>query len=159
MGATSPHFSDVELRCKGSVCSDCKSGLPQKNECSQALVDALEAFRTEAAVAWANKFGKTVAEFPGVTLNDAYRCPDHNSSTPNAAKSSEHMLGQAADVRVSGLSAAELETIARTIPAIKGIGRADVQNYLHVDVRQLPGQWCYTATGASCKYYPSSQVT
>jgi len=156
MGATSQHFSDTELRCHGNECAECRAGQPQKNECSQGLLDALELFRDAAVVFWVKKFQKSVGNFPGVHVNDAYRCPDHNSSTPNSAKASEHMLGRAADVRVLGLTAAELEGIARKIPAIKGIGRADTQQYLHIDVRNTPtvAQWCYDFDGATCKYYP-----
>jgi hypothetical protein len=154
MGATSIHFSDLELRCHGSVCATCKAGEPQKNECSEALVDALEAFRAEAVVVWMNKFAKPETEFPGIEVLSAYRCPDHNGNTPNAAKSSQHLLGNAADIRVPGLSAARLEAIARTIPAIKGIGRSDFANYLHIDVRVIPAQWTYDVNGKSQPYAP-----
>ena len=130
MGATSHNFQERELACR------CGCGL---NGCTAKLVDALEDLRTV--------IGKPV------NVNSAYRCAEHNAKV-GGAPNSEHVNGLAADVSVAGLTATELEQYARQIPAIKGIGRADHQNYLHVDVRDTPGEWCYDETGASCEYYP-----
>ena len=134
MGASSEHFSSTELACK--CCG--------VNDCTQGLVDALESFRA-------------VAGQP-VIVNDAYRCPKHNAAV-GGAQHSQHMLGQGADIRVAGLTAVQLEGIARSIPAIHGIGRADFQNYLHVDVREDPHQWCYNAQGQQEAYYAPPIVT
>lgn len=138
MGATSLHFSEHEL-----ACHHCG-----KNECKQELVDALELFRIRAA-AWC--IARRV-EFPGVFVNDAYRCAEYNASTPNAAKASQHVEGLAADIRVPGLSGIELETIARRVDGIHGIGRSDYASYLHVDVRPARAEWCYNRQGASITY-------
>ena len=70
-----------------------------------------------------------------VIVDSGYRCPEHN-------------------IRVAGHTAEDMETVARTIPAIKGIGRSDHGGFLHMDVRQSPGQWCYAANGQQCAYYP-----
>ena len=85
MGATSPHFSDAEMRCS------CGCGA---NGCDPALLDALEAFRAAVGLP--------------VIIESAYRCPDHNKAV-GGSLASQHLLGLAADVRVKGMSAAEGE--------------------------------------------------
>ncbi len=129
MGATSQHFSDDELKCH-------HCGV---NGCTQALVDALEQFRSAAGLP--------------VHVNDAYRCEFHNQAVGGVNKS-QHELGTAADIAVVGMSGAALERIARLCPLIKGIGRSDKDDYLHIDVRENPAQWCYGADGKQCFYYP-----
>jgi uncharacterized protein YcbK (DUF882 family) len=131
MGATGPHFSDTELACR-------HCGV---NACAQVLVDALEAFRARV-------------DRP-VLVNSAYRCPEHNAQAGGAGKS-EHVAGLAADIRVAGMTAAELEDVARQIPAIRGIGRDDHHDYVHIDVRPTPtvARWCYAVDGKWCGYYP-----
>ena len=129
--ANGPHFSDSEL-----ACPHC--GV---NGCQQRLVDALEAFR--------EKVGRPVI------VNSAYRCAAHNAAV-GGTPHSEHMQGLAADIRVDGMTAAEMEAAARMILAIRGIGRADHQNYVHVDVRNTLtlARWCYEPDGKWCGYYP-----
>lgn len=126
---SSEHFSDKELACR-------HCGV---NRCTPELVQALEAFRARA--------GKPVR------VNDAYRCPDHNRQV-GGAKASQHLLGLAADISVEGMTAAELEAVARRIPEIRGIGRGDHQHYLHIDVREKPTCWCYDQHGKETAYFP-----
>ena len=125
MGATSVHFQESELRCH------CSCG---QNECTQALVDALEAFRA-------------VVGLP-VTVQDAYRCPDHNKAV-GGVPDSTHVLGQAADISVTGLNGDDLDKAARQVPAIRGIGVDHYRNYVHIDVREIPAvvSWTYDAAG------------
>jgi uncharacterized protein YcbK (DUF882 family) len=130
MGATGPHFSEIEL-----ACHHC--GV---NECKQSLVDALEAFRAIV--------GKPVI------VSSAYRCPQHNAEAGGAGRS-EHVEGLAADIRVVGMTATQLEGLARKIQAIRGIGRNDHAQYIHVDVRPTLtlARWCYAPDGKWCSYY------
>ncbi len=136
MGATSKHFSDTELACHHCHINDCK----------QTLVDALEAVRSLLPPL-------SSGQARALLVNDAYRCPEHNATTPNSAKNSVHMQGLAADIRADGINPRELEALANKIPAIKGIGRADNQDYLHIDVREAPAKWCYDAAGKTEAYY------
>ncbi len=157
MGCTGPHFSESELQCRGTTCGPSGTGC-HVNGCVQRFVDALEAFRAEAANVWAATFARPLAEFPGVHVNSAYRCAQHNAQAGGAGKS-EHMLGLAADVSVDGMTAAELEVIARKILAIRGIGRSDRKSYIHIDVRQTLtlARWCYNAEDVWCLYYPPKE--
>ena len=139
--ATGPNFSTQELQCKGRDCGD--DGCPI-NGATQALVDALEAFRATV--------GKPVL------IDSAYRCPHHNGSIAVAVQHSQHVLGNAADIRVIGMTGAQLEAVARIIPAIKGIGRDDFENYIHIDVREIPAEWSYNQAGAEIAYYSPTTI-
>lgn len=129
---SSPHFSDAELCCKH--CG--------KNGCRPELLTALEALRA-------------ILSRP-ITINAAYRCPVHNKAV-GGVRDSQHLLGLAADISVPGLTATQLETAARQIPAIHGIGRDDYQHYLHLDLRPKPAHWCYGTDGKQVPYYPSAR--
>lgn len=145
MGATSEHFTDAELRCPGTNCGPDKKGCHQNN-CTPILVNGLELLRAKAGQLWMEKHGAAKAyDFPGVRIHDAYRCVFHNAGTTGAAQDSQHPNGRAADLSVEGLTAAELEAIADQIPSFKGIGRDDIRNMLHVDVRpaSFVARWCY----------------
>ena len=132
MGATGPNFSEAEM-----ACHHC--GV---NKCTQALVDALEAFRALA--------GRPVI------VNSAYRCAKYNAQVGGAAKS-QHVAGLAADIRIAGMTAVQLEALAQRIAAIRGIGRSDQGQYIHIDVRRSPAlaRWCYGTDGKWCRYYPA----
>lgn len=129
MGATSEHFTEQELACKH--CG--------KNECTLELVQALELLRKEVG----NK---------PVIVNDAYRCPEHNAKV-GGVPDSQHVLGNAADIMVMGMDAATLYDHAMRITAIKGLGRDDHKNYVHVDVRDHFARWCYGLDGKQVAYY------
>jgi uncharacterized protein YcbK (DUF882 family) len=132
----SEHFSFDEMKCKCGC---------ETNECEQGIYDALEKLR--AAVSAALK-----KDTP-IHVTSAYRCPKHNKAV-GGAYASQHVLGRAADVYVSGQTPIWLEKIARSIPEIKGIGRDDHKMFVHVDVRKTPAaQWCYGPSGETVKYY------
>ena len=137
MGATSPHFSDSELSCHG-MASTPPCGCGGVNECQQELVDALEALR---------KVGLPIA------VDDAYRCPVHNAAV-GGAPNSEHMRGIAADIKITGMTAAEMYQAALNIPAFAngGIGVAEHQGYIHVDTRGVSARWCYDVKGKTIPF-------
>ena len=74
-----------------------------------------------------------------VYIRSAYRNWEHNRSV-GGAEHSQHMLGTAADIEVSGLSGDKLARIARE-EGFTGIGIADT--WVHVDVRDEPAEWRY----------------
>lgn len=152
----SEHFKDAELRCRGTDCGLTpdgeRTGQPcGLNLCQQELLDALEVFRASAKAVWESA---QTAPFPGVVVDSAYRCRIHNSAV-GGKPDSQHLQGIAADIRVPSMIAAHLEQIAREIPAIRGIGRADHQEYVHIDTRPTEATWCYDAAGSTVPYFPA----
>lgn len=135
--ATSAHFKDYELQCKGRDCCG------RVNLCKPELLAALESLRA--------LIGKPIY------INSAYRCETHNQRIGGASHS-QHVKGIAADISVHGMTAAELESAARKVESIKGIGRDDHGNYVHIDVRPIPAQWCYNSEGNTVAYYDPSPV-
>jgi len=153
MGATSEHFSAMELECHGTKCGPNCAGT-DKNGCQQAIVDALEQFRAAVSA----HQGKDT----GIVVNDAFRCAIHNAEVGGVANS-EHVQGIAADVTVWGMTGAQLEAIALTCPSITAIGRSDNPAYIHIDTRHMTqghARWCYDAHGKWCAWFPapSSEV-
>jgi len=142
MGATSTHFSNSEL-----ACHHC--GI---NSCVQMLVDGLEALRALACI----KAGRDTP----IIVDDAFRCLLWNAATPNAATHSQHTEGTAADIKIEGWTAWELFELAIQVPAFwnGGIGRADLQGYLHVDCRGTTARWCYSASGAVIPWFVPGAV-
>lgn len=130
--ATSAHFKDYELQCKGRNCCG------RVNLCKPELLAALESLRS--------LIGKPI------TVLSGYRCELHNQRI-GGAKSSQHIQGIAADILVHGMTAWELEQAVSKVPAFKGIGRDDHGNDIHVDVRKSPAKWCYAPSGKTISYY------
>lgn len=127
------HFSDAELACHGTHCCGGVNG------CQQALVDALEALRVEVGVP--------------ITVDDAYRCAVHNAAV-GGVPDSEHVRGIAADIRIQGMTPAEMYKAALQVPAFAngGIGVSVDGGYIHVDTRVGKARWCYGADGQQCAW-------
>lgn len=94
----------------------CKCG-----KCDPILVD-------EALVTWLQKirdhFGKSV------NINSAYRCAKHNADPKvGGSKSSHHLKGKAADIRVEGVVPLEVAKYAESI-GIQRIGLYDT--FVHI---------------------------
>lgn len=129
----SPHFSNDELKCHSGInCPHCGG----QNRCTVRLLTALEALRR-------------VAGNVPIRVNSAYRCAAHNAEI-GGVPDSEHVLGNAADIVIEGMTAAQMYRKARLVTAFRagGIGVAILQGYIHVDVRPSPARWCYDAAGA-----------
>lgn len=111
-----PHFKVREFRCKDG--SDVVF-------VSLRLAELLEQIRVHFGAA--------------VTINSAYRTPNHNAKVGGTSRS-QHLYGLAADIEVKGHSPAEVADYAETLLAgTGGIGRYD--GFTHVDVRQEKGRW------------------
>ena len=118
MGDLSKNFSRSEFACR--CCG--------KAEVNPRLVDALQELRDLAAVP--------------VRITSGYRCPEHNESV-GGAKRSQHLLGNAADIVIKGLSVADMYELAAQVPAFRngGIGVYPEQGFVHVDVREGRARW------------------
>jgi uncharacterized protein YcbK (DUF882 family) len=79
-----------------------------------------------------------LVEFRAITqkpvyINSGYRCSEYNQKV-GGIKSSYHLLGLAADIKIEGVSALDLLEIAEMID-FSGIGLYEKKNFLHLDVR------------------------
>lgn len=124
-GATllAPGFRVREFRCKDG--SD-------EIFVDEALVLLLQCIREH--------FGKAV------TITSGYRTPAHNAKV-GGSKSSQHLLGRAADIRVQGVSVEDVAAYAESLmPGWGGIGRYPVKagraaGWVHVDTRADKARW------------------
>ncbi len=109
------NFLAKEFDCK---CKSCSSTIIEEE-----LVEILQKIRTH--------FGKPVH------INSAYRCAAHNKAVGGASKS-KHLYGQAADIKIDGVSPLEIAKYAESI-GVKGIGQ--YSNFVHVDTRTSKFFW------------------
>lgn len=118
-----PDFKVRELRCKDGT---------DTVMVDEALTVVLQCIREH--------FGKAV------TITSGYRTAAHNAAV-GGAKSSQHLLGRAADIRVEGISVEDVAAYAeRLMPDWGGVGRYPVKagratGWVHVDTRQNKSRW------------------
>lgn len=120
----SAHFSVYEFSC-----SDKSDTVLISTE----LIEVLEQIRTH--------FGKPVK------INSAYRTPAYNISIGGSSKS-QHCLGLAADIRITGVDPIQIALYASSLPFYAkqgGIGyysRVGLKDgFVHVDVRSWKSRW------------------
>ena len=81
-----------------------------------------------------------------VTITSGYRTAAHNAAV-GGAKSSQHLLGRAADIRVQRVSVEDVAAYAESLmPDWGGIGRYPVKagrttGWVHVDTRATKSRW------------------
>ena len=118
-----PGFRVREFRCKDG--SD-------EILVDEALVLLLQCIREH--------FGKAV------TITSGYRTAAHNAAV-GGAKSSQHLLGRAADIRVQGVSVEDVAAYTESLmPDWGGVGRYPVKagratGWVHVDTRADKARW------------------
>ena len=118
-----PDFKVRELRCKDGT---------DTVMVDEALTVVLQCIREH--------FGKPV------TITSGYRTTAHNAAV-GGAKSSQHLLGRAADIRVQGVSVEDVAAYAESLmPDWGGVGRYPVKagraaGWVHVDTRADKARW------------------
>ena len=70
-----------------------------------------------------------------ITITSAYRCPAHNAAV-GGAKFSQHKLGTATDIQVSGMGPNEVQDACERFD---GLGRYD--SFTHIDSRGSKARW------------------
>ena len=81
-----------------------------------------------------------------VVITSGYRTAAHNKSV-GGAKSSQHLLGRAADIQVAGVSVEDVAAYAESLmPGWGGVGRYPVKagrakGWVHVDTRPNKSRW------------------
>ena len=81
-----------------------------------------------------------------VTITSGYRTAAHNAAV-GGTKSSQHLLGRAADIWVQGVSVEDVAAYAESLmPGWGGVGRYPVKagrttGWVHVDTRANKSRW------------------
>ena len=119
----SPNFTVYEFRCRDG------SDVVMIDE---GLVVLLQCIREH--------FGKPV------TITSGYRTAEHNAAV-GGAKSSQHLLGRAADIQVAGTPVEVVAAYAKSLmPGWGGVGKYPVKagrakGWVHVDTRANKSRW------------------
>ena len=78
-----------------------------------------------------------------ITINSAYRCPEHNAKV-GGSKTSQHLLGKAADITIESLKPAEVYALIEELIDMGhmlqgGLGLYDT--FVHIDIRKTKARW------------------
>ena len=78
-----------------------------------------------------------------ITINSAYRCPEHNRKSRGSSRS-QHLLGKAADITIQSLKPAEVFVLIEDLIDMGhmlqgGLGLYDT--FVHYDIRKTKARW------------------
>ena len=80
-----------------------------------------------------------------ITINSAYRCPEHNTKV-GGSKTSQHLLGKAADITIQSLKPAEVFVLIEELIDMGhmlqgGLGLYEEKGFVHYDIRKTKARW------------------
>jgi uncharacterized protein YcbK (DUF882 family) len=124
--ATTAHFAMEEFRCRDGT------EVPERFRGNiQRLMENLEVLRSE------------LGNSP-IAITSGYRTCSYNCTLRGAARSSRHLCGQAADIRVQGYTPSEVHAaVERLIAAGRMVegGLGLYRTFVHYDVRGTRQRW------------------
>lgn len=124
------NFKLKEFECKGA-CKDC-------DNCSMPL----EVYENVIKLAGQLQF---LRDYTGraITINSAYRSPEHNAKV-GGSKTSQHLLGKAADITIQGLKPSEVFSLIEDLIdmglMLQG-GLGNYKTFTHYDIRKTKARW------------------
>ena len=80
-----------------------------------------------------------------ITINSAYRCPEHNAKV-GGSKTSQHLLGKAADITIQSLKPIEVYALIEDLIDMGhmlqgGLGLYEEKGFVHYDIRKTKARW------------------
>jgi len=113
-------------------------------ECNDGSKMPLEVYENIVKLAQQLQFLRDYTGRP-ITINSAYRSPEHNAKI-GGVKTSQHLLGKAADITIQSLKPAEVYKIIEDLIDMGemlqgGLGLYDT--FVHYDIRKTKARWNY----------------
>ena len=114
----------------------------QEFECKGGCDMPLEVYENIIKLASQLQFLRDYTGRP-ITINSAYRCPEHNAKV-GGSKTSQHLLGKAADITIQSLKPAEVFVLIEELIDMGhmlqgGLGLYDT--FVHYDIRKTKARW------------------
>ena len=80
-----------------------------------------------------------------ITINSAYRCPEHNAKV-GGSRTSQHLLGKAADITIQSLKPVEVYALIEELIDMGhmlqgGLGLYEEKGFVHNDIRKTKARW------------------
>ena len=116
----------------------------QEFECKCGCDMPLEVYENIIKLASQLQFLRDYTGRP-ITINSAYRCPEHNAKV-GGSKTSQHLLGKAADITIQSLKPAEIYRIIEDLIDMGhmlqgGLGLYEKKGFVHYDIRKTKARW------------------